>query len=335
MTISFECRQCGKKYKVGDDKAGKKIKCKECEAVMKIPVPAGDDFLEAFDEEEEMDYSPPTRRRKKSPAKPAKSKRKKQTASKVKPGPLIAIGAVVLLLGGGGYFLLTWGAPGGKIMKRIADKADDVINSQMNGGNSQQVRESEADSMKKIGLAFHHYHDSFTRFPYADAHLTDGKPNLSWRVHLLPFLGQTELYQQFKLDEPWDSPHNKALITKMPDVYRTENTLQPGFTSVMTFSGKDTPFSGGQGLRMRSFTDGVSNVILAVKAGPDKAVPWTQPIDLPFNPGNPISALGQPTNGGFLCIMGDGALRTIPTSISPQTLSLAIQHRDGQSLPIF
>ncbi|MEQ9065537.1 MAG: DUF1559 domain-containing protein, partial [Gimesia chilikensis] len=120
---------------------------------------------------------------------------KKQTASKVKPGPLIAIGAVVLLLGGGGYFLLTWGAPGGKIMKRIADKADDVINSQMNGGNSQQVQASEADRMKKIGLAFHHYHDSFTRFPYADAHLTDGKPNLSWRVHLLPFLGQTELYQ--------------------------------------------------------------------------------------------------------------------------------------------
>ncbi|QDU50790.1 DUF1559 family PulG-like putative transporter [Gimesia panareensis] len=334
MTISFQCKQCGKQYKVSDDKGGKKIKCRQYEAVMKIPLPDGDDFLDDLDEGE-TEYTPHVRRRKKSPSKPAKPKRKNKAASGPKPGVLIALGVLVLLLGGGGYFLFTWSTPGGKMLKGITDKDDEIINSQGTGQSSQQVHQSDVDRMKKIGLAFHNYHDSFTRFPYADAHLVDGKPNLSWRVHLLPFLGEQELYHKFKLDEPWDSPHNKALLDQMPDVYQTQGATQPGSTSVMTFIGKGTPFNGGKGPQMRNFTDGASNVILAVKAGPDKAVPWTKPVDLPFNPGNPISALGQATDGKFLCFMGDGALKTIPTSISPQTLSLAIQHRDGQVLPVF
>ena len=36
---------------------------------------------------------------------------------------------------------------------------------------------------------------------------------------ILPFLEQQALYSKFKLDEPWDSPHNKALISEMPPTY--------------------------------------------------------------------------------------------------------------------
>ena len=42
-----------------------------------------------------------------------------------------------------------------------------------------------------------------------------GKPLLSWRVAILPFVEQEELYAQFKLDEPWDSDNNKKLIAKI------------------------------------------------------------------------------------------------------------------------
>jgi hypothetical protein len=38
---------------------------------------------------------------------------------------------------------------------------------------------------------------------------------LSWRVKLLPYLEQDHLYRQFKLNEPWDSPHNQALLKEM------------------------------------------------------------------------------------------------------------------------
>ncbi len=187
--------------------------------------------------------------------------------------------------------------------------------------------------MKQIGLAFHNFHDSFTRFPPADAHLVDGKPLLSWRVHMLPFFGQAELYKQFNLKEPWDSPQNKALLSKMPAVFECDGVSQPGYTSIMTFSGKGTPFTGGQGPRLRKFTDGSSNTILFVQAGPNKAVPWTQPIDLPLDATNPTSALGQSTNGEFLCTLADGAVKKISSGTPAQTLKNAIQPDDGNPAP--
>lgn len=338
MTITFQCKKCGKKYKVSDDKGGRKIKCRQCEAVMKIPAAESDDFLSGFDDAE-MEYTPPTRRRKKSKPGPEKKKSRKSTDSNAKQGPIIAIVVVALLLVGGGGFLAIWGMPGGKVLKAITDKADKVVNSAAssseNGAGAPSTADSEVKRMKEVARAFHNYHDSWTRFPPADAHLVDGKPMLSWRVHMLPFLGHKELYEQFNLQEPWDSPHNKALLEKMPEIYHCDGVTQPGFTSLMTFSGKDTPFTGGQGPRMRNFTDGSSNVILLVQAGPDKAVPWTQPVDLPFNKGNPITALGQAPRGAFLCAMADGSIRKINPGMSAQTLSLAIQPSDGTPLPIF
>ena len=55
----------------------------------------------------------------------------------------------------------------------------------------------------------------------------DGKPLLSWRVLILPYVEQEDLYKQFHLDEPWDSEHNKKLIEKMPAVYRVARHTQP------------------------------------------------------------------------------------------------------------
>ena len=69
-------------------------------------------------------------------------------------------------------------------------------------------------------LALHNYHDAHGHFP-ADVRDKDGKPLLSWRVQILPYLEQERLYKQFKLDEPWDSEHNKKLIDKMPKTLRS------------------------------------------------------------------------------------------------------------------
>ncbi|MCA8987977.1 MAG: hypothetical protein KDA78_10070 [Planctomycetaceae bacterium] len=37
MSINFVCDQCSKKYKVGDEYAGRKMQCKECGAKLQIP----------------------------------------------------------------------------------------------------------------------------------------------------------------------------------------------------------------------------------------------------------------------------------------------------------
>lgn len=49
----------------------------------------------------------------------------------------------------------------------------------------------------------------------------DGKPLLSWRVLLFPYLNEKDLLNKFQLDEPWDGPHNRKLIGRMPATFRS------------------------------------------------------------------------------------------------------------------
>ena len=82
-------------------------------------------------------------------------------------------------------------------------------------------------NLRKIAEAMHNYEATYGSFPASAIYGPDGTtPLLSWRVALLPYLGETALYKQFRLDQPWDSPHNKKLLARMPAVYRVA-ALQP------------------------------------------------------------------------------------------------------------
>src|SRR5215208_5386317 len=74
------------------------------------------------------------------------------------------------------------------------------------------------ENLKQIALAFHNHHDANGRLP---GNICDknGKALLSWRVQILPYLEEDKLYFEFKLDEAWDSDHNKKLIEKLPKTY--------------------------------------------------------------------------------------------------------------------
>ena len=80
-------------------------------------------------------------------------------------------------------------------------------------------RQRSLGNLKKIVFAMHSYEAIHGRFP-ADVTDKAGKVLLSWRVELLPFLEQDELYRQFKRNEPWDSEYNLTLLAKMPEVFR-------------------------------------------------------------------------------------------------------------------
>src|SRR5690606_10896708 len=102
----------------------------------------------------------------------------------------------------------------------------------------------------------------------------DGTPLLSWRVHILPFLGEQSLYDQFHLDEPWDSPHNTRLIARMPEVYRCPGADRDegGTTTYLVPRGEGTIFPGARGVPPEEITDGTSNTLLVVDADPARAV---------------------------------------------------------------
>jgi len=159
-----------------------------------------------------------------------------------------------------------------------------------------------------------------------------GKPLLSWRVHLLPYLDEEKLYKEFHLDEPWDSDHNKKLIAKMPKVFRgpSRKLNDQGKTVFLAPTGKGTAWPGGAiGQRYPAgFPDGTSNTILLILADDALAVEWTKPDDLKINLDKPHAGLGKRA-GAFLVGLADGSVRTVKPTISKETLSHAFDPADG------
>jgi hypothetical protein len=186
------------------------------------------------------------------------------------------------------------------------------------------------DNLKQIGLAMLNHESAFRTFPAAASCDKSGKPLLSWRVALLPFLDETALYKEFRLDEPWDSPNNLPLVKTMPKVFQTSGRPNDGRTSIMVFTGDKVPFKLGRKPSMGSIFDGASNTILAVEAGPDKAVEWTKPEDLPFDPEKPAAALGKIPADGFLAVFFDGSMHRL--KVDTETLKRLIMHADN--LPV-
>jgi hypothetical protein len=170
------------------------------------------------------------------------------------------------------------------------------------------------NNFKQIGLAFHNYHDMYHAFPRADGDAEGTKTGLSWRVQLLPLLGEGELYEEFHLDEPWDSDHNKTLIEKMPPVFNSPGVTEAGKTALHVFTGDATPFHGEKGLSIAAFTDGTSNTILAVMAGADTAETWTKPGGLVFDALAPKKALGE-VGKKVQILLADGSVQSISTTI--------------------
>jgi hypothetical protein len=198
---------------------------------------------------------------------------------------------------------------------------------------SAAARTQSANNLKQIALAFHNYLDTYGTFPPHAIYGKDGKALLSWRVQILPFIEQDNLYKQFHLDEPWDSEHNKKLLAVMPKVYAVpvdEKALKAHETHYLGFVGKGAFFNGKKGIRIADITDGTSNTILVVEAA--KAVPWTKPEDLPFEAGKPLPKLGAFWPNGFQAAFCDGSVRMLRKDISEKTLRAAITINGGEVL---
>jgi prepilin-type processing-associated H-X9-DG protein len=220
----------------------------------------------------------------------------------------------------------------------------------------QKVREAAnrvqcTNNLKQIGIAFHNYHDVHGQFPPAVVYDATGKPLYSWRVLLLPYLEQDALYRQFKLDEPWDSPHNKPLSMVMLKVYMDpSHPPEPGMTTYQVIRGKGTlfeadpqnglvPLKDGKGrfqakpiIKMADITDGTSNTFLVVET--DQAVPWAAPMDLDFDPNGPLPKFGTAHAGGFNAAFADGSVRFL-NNVAPQTLRALITRNGGEVIPPF
>ncbi len=212
----------------------------------------------------------------------------------------------------------------------------------------QQAREAarrtvSMNNLKQIGLAFHNYHDQKGAFP--PAVIEENGVKRSWRVEILPYLGEQALYEEYRKDEPWDSEHNKGVLAKAPPIYKDpSDPSAPTSTSYYMLVGPQSLFSekpmdvkaGGKGPQLSDITDGTSNTLLVVEAKRD--VPWTKPDDIAFEPDKAaevLKDLGGVHGDVFLAGIVDGSVRAIAKSIDPQMFKAIVTSKGGEPVPNF
>lgn len=206
--------------------------------------------------------------------------------------------------------------------------------------------------LQQLALAMHAYNDDFGQLPPAVVYDRNGRPLYSWRVVLLPYLGEAGLYEQFKLDEPWDGPHNRPLLSRMPAVYAPPGR-QPGEPYATYYQVVDGPgamfesdlgHSGGRplrwhvdlGLREGNVTvrlpsgvpDG-SEYTLLITEGPEP-VPWTKPRDIAFRPGQPLVLGSELFARGFDAAFADASVRFLDKQAPSGVLEALVTRAGGE-----
>jgi hypothetical protein len=228
-------------------------------------------------------------------------------------------------------------------------------------------KQKSQNNLKNLALAMHNYHDAYGHFPppwLYDGR--EGKPLLSWRVAILPFLSKDALYKRFRLDEPWNSAHNIALLKEMPEVFAPPgradgdpyDTFYQVFVTPPTIAatGRWRPrrLGGGEGggvggegtaaipsqiasafdqqrpVRFSDITDGTSNTIMIVEAG--AAVPWTKPEDLAYDASQPLPELGGLFKDVINAAFCDGSAHSIRKDFPEAEMRAAITRNGGEIL---
>ena len=190
------------------------------------------------------------------------------------------------------------------------------------------------NTIRQIALGMHNYESAHKHFPTQAIVDKTGKPLLSWRVQILPFIEQNALYKQFHLDEPWDSEHNLKLVAKMPAIYADGNRKnnKAGKTVYQVPAGPGLIFDGGNEITFGKMTDGSSNTILAVCVAQKHAAIWTKPDDWEVDFASPESELTEEGRKFVEIALADGSNCIVPlgSSEAKRVWEFSIRHNDGE-----
>jgi RNA polymerase sigma factor (sigma-70 family) len=250
--------------------------------------------------------------------------------------------AVVLLAMLGGVGPILWNTPSITAEQSATARGTEAKRSE----DPAQIARNMAISrlnLKRLASAMHQYAEANQhRLPPPATQGKDGKMLLSWRVLLLPYLGERELYEKFKLSEAWDSPHNKKLLPRMPDVYAAPGVKlrQPFYTYYQVFVSPKPRDNPGEVAIQAAFVekqpqifpahfwDGTSNTILIIEGG--KAVPWTKPEDLDFARDQPLPKLGGVSPDLIHAAFADGSVHMLTKDYDEVHLRGAITSNGGE-----
>lgn len=202
-------------------------------------------------------------------------------------------------------------------------------------------RMQSQNNMKQIALAFHNYHDTYKYLPPAYQKDAEGNRTMSWRVAILPFMEQQNVFQMYQSDQAWDSAVNQAVANVVIPVYRNpaDEKGSPTETSYMVITGPGTLFEEDKKIGFSDVTDGLSNTILAVEVV-GTGVKWSEPKDLDINTmlfkvnGGGANAIGSPFSGGANVAMADGSVRFMSNDVLEATLKAMVTRNGGEVVPM-
>jgi prepilin-type processing-associated H-X9-DG protein len=299
MPILFTCPHCGKQTTVADQYAGMSGPCSGCGQT--ITIPGGSPF------ETPLATAPPSVPR----------------SSGVGTGATVGIILAVCLAGA----LVCGGILVALLLPAV------------NAAREAARRAQCSNNLKQIALALHNYHDTYKTLPPAYIPDKDGKPMHSWRVLILPFMEQQALYQQYRFNEPWDSPNNRMVADTAVRCFQCPSSPGPNPTEThyMAVTGQGTVFEDAKACGFSQITDGTSNTIMVVEVH-GTGVSWAQPVDLDASklPPQAIVAQGGPNvigschPGGANAALCDGSVRYLSQAIAPATLQALITRSGGE-----
>jgi hypothetical protein len=195
-------------------------------------------------------------------------------------------------------------------------------------------------NLKQIAGALELYHLKYGSYPPAYLADAKGKPIHSWRVLILPYLGQTALYDRYRFDEPWDGPHNRLLHRNSVSEYRCPVTSPgsvPTDTSYMVVVGPQTAWPGARGTQRAEITDGLDQTLLVVEVR-NSGVHWMEPRDLDFahlplaiNPGSGRGISGSHA-GAVHAVTADKTVVTLRETLPADIIRALLTIRGGEHL---
>ena len=180
-------------------------------------------------------------------------------------------------------------------------------------------------------ISWHNFESANNRLPLNEID-AKGKALLSWRVQILPYIEELALYNQFKLDEPWDSDNNKKLIDKMPKLFAPLRVkADSGMTFYQSFTGSNGVLDPTKKYSLGTIPDGTSNTFMVAESA--KPVIWTKPDDLVYD-GKKLPELGGMFDGKFHAAFLDGHVVRFKKEIDKETLGRLIDPADGNTIDV-
>jgi len=191
-------------------------------------------------------------------------------------------------------------------------------------------------NLKQIGLSLHNYHEAWGAFPPAYIADENGRPMHSWRVLLLPFLEQQDLYDQYDFNEPWDSPHNSQLAEQGSRFYgcltRKRATGSSDVTTdYVAIVGPGAAFEEDVSRPIADFKDGPGDTVMVVELGASD-IHWMEPRDVEVRNVLPKPAAEHHGDGTHILFV-DGRVRFLPSDIDPELLRALITIDGGEEIP--